>query len=107
MSKVDDYRETLDKIDDGDDYLRSKSGLPSLRGNLEIAHAVAELGNRERFEHFLTCNPQRAAIKSADEFLTFYGVEGLGMVVAALPFQGKQAMERWFSSTDKDISWIV
>lgn len=32
MSKVDDYRETLNKIDDWDNYLRSTSGLSSRRG---------------------------------------------------------------------------
>jgi len=29
------------------------------------------------------------------------------VVVAALPLQGKQAMERWLSSTNKDVRWIM
>ena len=221
MSKVDEYREKLGKMDDWDDYLRAESGLPGPRGNLELAHAAADLGDRERFEHFLSFDSQRAQVNTPDGFLAFCGVEGLGrliaegqsdlwptlrafasdlhwrireavamalqrvgradmdtlldnmetwatgnwlemraaaaglaepvflreeqhilralgilerittavenakernedfkilrqglgycwsVVVAALPFQGKQAMECWFSSTDKDISWIM
>ena len=81
MSKVDDYREILRKLDDWDDYLREESGLPGPRGNLELAHAAADLGDRERFEHFLTFDPQRAPVNSPDEFLTFCGVEGLGKLI--------------------------
>lgn len=37
--------------------------------------------------------------------------QGLGycwsVVVAALPSQGKKAMERWLSSTDKDVRWVM
>jgi hypothetical protein len=37
--------------------------------------------------------------------------QGLGycwsVAVAALPAQGKKMMERWFSSPDKDITWIM
>ncbi len=44
-----------------------------------------------------------------DEFKTLR--QGLGycwsVVVAALPAQGKGTMERWLSSTDKDVRWIM
>ena len=37
--------------------------------------------------------------------------QGMGycwsVVAAALPEQGKRAMERWLSSTDKDVRWIM
>jgi hypothetical protein len=82
MSKVDDYREILKKLDDWDEYLRTESGLPGPRGNLELAHAAADLGDRERFEHFLSFDPQRAPVNSPDEFLAFCGVEGLGKLIA-------------------------
>ena len=82
MSKVDDYRETLGKLEDWDDYLRAESGLPGPRGNLELAHAAADLGDRERFEHFLSFDPQRAPVNTPDEFLAFCGVEGLGRLIA-------------------------
>ncbi len=60
MSKVDDYREILSKLDDWDEYLRAESSLPGPRGNLELAHAAADLGDRARFEHFLSFDPERA-----------------------------------------------
>jgi hypothetical protein len=82
MSKVDDYREVLSKLDDWDDYLRAESGLPGPRGNLELAHAAADLGDRERFEHFLTFDAARAPVNDPDEFLAFCGVEGLGRLIA-------------------------
>lgn len=81
MSKVNDYREILKSLDDWDDYLRAESNLPGPRGNLELAHATADLGNRERFEHFLTFDPQRAPVNTPDEFLAFCGVEGLGRLI--------------------------
>jgi hypothetical protein len=82
VSKVDDYHENLNKMDDWDDFLRAESNLPGPRGNLELAHAVADLENRERIEHFLTFDPQRAPVNSPDEFLAFCGVEGLGRLIA-------------------------
>ena len=53
MSKINDYREILKTLDDWDDYLRGESNLPGPRGNLELAHAAADLVDRERIEHFL------------------------------------------------------
>jgi len=82
MSKVDDYRETLKNLDDWDDYLRAESNLPGPRGNLELAHAAADLEDRERIQHYLTFTPQLAPVNSPDEFLAFCGVEGLGRLIA-------------------------
>lgn len=82
MTKADDYRVILGKLDDWDDYLRAESGLPGPRGNLELAHAAADLGDRKRFEHFLTFDPKRAPVNSPDEFLAFCGAEGLGRLIA-------------------------
>jgi hypothetical protein len=82
MSKTDEYREILKKLDDWDEYLRAESGLPGPRGNLELAHAAADLGDRERFEHFLSFDAGRAPVNTPDEFLAFCGVEGLGRLIA-------------------------
>ncbi len=50
-----------------------------------------------------------AAQKHDEDFKTL--CKGLGycwsVVVAALPAQGKQFIERWLSSTDKDVRWIM
>ena len=82
MSKVGDYREALKNLDNWDDYLRAESNLPGPRGNLELAHAAADLEDRERIQHFLAFDPVRAPVNSPDEFLAFCGVEGLGRLIA-------------------------
>ena len=82
MSKVGDYREALKNLDNWDDYLRAESNLPGPRGNLELAHAAADLEDREGIEHFLSFTPQIAPVNTPDEFLAFCGVEGLGRLIA-------------------------
>lgn len=82
MSKTDDYRETLSRLSNWDDYLRAESNLPGPRGNLELAHAAADMGNRARFVHFLSFDSQHAPANTPDEFLAFCGVEGLGRLIA-------------------------
>jgi len=81
MSKVDDYRNVLKKLEIWDDYLRAESNLPGPRGNLELAHAAADLEDRKRVKHFLSFTPQRAPVNTPDEFLAFCGVEGLGKLI--------------------------
>ncbi|MGB7872766.1 MAG: hypothetical protein WBL25_00170, partial [Anaerolineales bacterium] len=81
-SKVDSYREILKNLEDWDEYLRGESNLPGPRGNLELAHAAADLEDRTRVEHFLGFTPQRAPVNTPDEFLAFCGVEGLGRLIA-------------------------
>jgi hypothetical protein len=82
MNKTDEYREILSKLADWDEYLRRESHLPGPRGNLELAHAAADLGDRARFEHLLSFDPVRAPVNTPDEFLAFCGVEGLGRLIA-------------------------
>jgi len=82
MSKADEYHAILEKLDDWDDYLCGESNLPGPRGNLELAHAAADLEDLERIQHFLTFGPVRAPVNSPDEFLAFCGVEGLGRLIA-------------------------
>jgi len=82
MSKVGDYRKILKSLDDWDDYLRAESHLPGPRGNLELAHAAADLADHRQIEHFLTFTPQIAPVNTPDEFLAFCGVEGLGRLIA-------------------------
>jgi hypothetical protein len=82
MSKVDDYREILKDLDDWDDYLRAESNLPGPRGNLELAHAAADLETHEQIEHFLSFDAQIALVNTPEEFLAFCGTEGLGRLIA-------------------------
>jgi hypothetical protein len=57
MNKADSYRQVLKTLADWEPYLLQESGLPGPRGNLELAQVVADEGDRELFEHFLTCTP--------------------------------------------------
>ena len=82
MSKINAYREVLKTLDDWDEYLRAESNLPGPRGNLELAHAAADLEDRQRIEHFLSFTPEHAPVNTPDEFLAFCGVEGLGRLIA-------------------------
>jgi hypothetical protein len=83
MSKIDEYRQTLQNLADWDEYLLSSSGLPGPRGNLELAQAVAALGDRQLFARFREYDPQRAPANTPQEFLAFCGVLGLGVLIAA------------------------
>ena len=82
MSKIDDYRETLKQLKDWDSYLLAESGLPGPRGNIELAQAVADLGDAALFTRLLTFTPDKAPVNSPQEFLAFCGAVGLGKLVA-------------------------
>ena len=82
MTKVERYREKLRMLQDWDEFLLQESGLPGPRGNIELAHAVAQEGNRARFERYLAFGPKQASVNSPHEFLAFCGVLGLGQLLA-------------------------
>jgi HEAT repeat protein len=103
MGKTEDYREILSKLEDWDDYLRAESNLPGPRGNLELAHAAADLGDRKRFEHFLAFDPQRAPVNTPDGFLAFCGVEGLGRLIA----EGQSDLWPTLRSFASDPRWRI
>jgi len=82
MTKYADYRVTLQGLKDWEPYLLQESGLPGPRGNLELAQAAADEGNRPLFYHFLTYTPDIAPTNDPHEFLAFCGVVGLGRLLA-------------------------
>jgi hypothetical protein len=82
MTKLDNYRQALKGLDDWDSFLLQESGLPGPRGNLELAHAVAQEGNEEQFNHFLTYHAEE---NTPEVFVVFCGVLGLGKLAAAEP----------------------
>jgi len=82
MSKLEDYQQTLKKLEDWIPFLRKNSGLPGPRGNLELAHAVAEEGNEKQFRQFLSF---QAKENTPEVFLVFCGVMGLGKLAANQP----------------------
>lgn len=82
MSRSNEYRRRLQALQDWDAYLLAESGLPGPRGNLELAQAVADEGDRARFERYVTYGPDRAPVNSPYEFLAFCGVVGFGRLLA-------------------------
>jgi hypothetical protein len=82
MTKADDYRQALKGLDDWVPFLLQESGLPGPRGNLELAHVVAQEGTKAQFEHFLT---HHAEENTPEVFVVFCGVLGLGKLAASEP----------------------
>jgi len=80
MPKTDDYCETLKNLADWSPYLMQASGLPGPRGNLELAHAVAQVGTRAQFDQLLDFAPIET--NTPQEFLVFCGALGLGKLIA-------------------------
>jgi hypothetical protein len=82
MSKISDYQEILHSLELWDAYLLKESGLPGPRGNIELAQAVANEGDRELFHRYLAYNADIAPVNSPYEFLAFCGALGLGRLLA-------------------------
>jgi hypothetical protein len=82
MSKLDDYCSTLKELNDWIPFLKKESGLPGPRGNLELAHAVAQVGNKKQFEQLLSFTAEE---NTPEVFLVFCGVLGLGKLAASEP----------------------
>lgn len=82
MTKVEHYRQILSTLDDWDTFLLQESGLPGPRGNLELAQVVADEGDEALFWRYLDYSPAIAPTNSAQEFLAFCGVVGLGRLLA-------------------------
>jgi hypothetical protein len=82
MVKTNDYRAQLISLDDWIPFLKKESGLPGPRGNLELAHAVAQEGNRKQFEQLLSFEAKE---NTPEVFLVFCGVLGLGRLASSEP----------------------
>ena len=82
MPKIDAYRAILRDLDDWDAYLLAETGLPGPRGNLELAQAVADIGDPARFQRYAAITAHQAPTNTPGEFLAFCGVVGLGRLVA-------------------------
>jgi hypothetical protein len=82
MTKSEDYKQTLQSLKDWVPFLKKNSGLPGPRGNLELAHTVAEAGNQNQFEHFLTFDGKE---NTPEGFVLFCGIVGVGKLAARQP----------------------
>jgi len=83
VSRVDEYRRALSRTRDFDAYLRTHSGLPGPRGNLELAAAAAAEGDRRRFDRYLKLTPDQAPENTPGVFLVVCGTLGYGRLLAA------------------------
>jgi hypothetical protein len=82
MTRADEYRIRLRKLENWDPYLLKESGLPGPRGNIELAQVVAEEGTRQLFQEYISYTAARAPVNSPYEFLAFCGVVGFGRLLA-------------------------
>ncbi len=93
MGRREQYRAALRALDAArwPVYLREHSGLPGPRGNIELAQAVADEGDRACFDRFIATD---------DEYLVFCGVIGVGRLLAegadvAVRLRGHATDARW------------
>ena len=82
MTKLDEYKTKLKQLKNWDSYLLKESGLPGPRANLELVQAVADEGDAELFERYLTHDPLQVPTNSPQVFLAVCGVVGLGRLAA-------------------------
>jgi len=74
MMKIDEYQFKLSKLAEWDTYLLQESGLPGPRGNIELANAVANLGEYALFQRYLAYNAEIAPVNSPYEFLVLWHI---------------------------------
>jgi hypothetical protein len=84
MSKIEQYRAQLRAMepDRWEAVLLRESGLPGPHGNIELAQAVADVGDEALFLHLTTYEADVAPTNDPREFLAFCGVVGLGRLLA-------------------------
>jgi hypothetical protein len=80
--------------DQWDGYLRTSSGLPGPRANLELAQAAADLGEERAFRRWLA---------SDDEYLALCGAIGIGRLIA----QGRGHLWPLLRAAADDPRWRV
>jgi hypothetical protein len=103
MSKIAEYQEKLHRISQWDAYLLQESGLPGPRGNIELAQAVANVGDRDSFVRYLGFTADIAPINSPFEFLAFCGTLGIGRLLA----EGDLSWFQVLRSLASDSRWRI
>ena len=79
VNRLNSYLEKLNSLSNWEDFLLAESGLPGPRGNL--ASAVAQAGDETCFRKLIAAY-MPAESGTANEFLPFCGLVGLGKLVA-------------------------
>ena len=94
--KIEQYIAALNSSADWIPYLRSNSGLPGPRGNLELAQAVACNATREQLDTLLAIDKTHPEENTPDTFVVFCGVRGQGKFAADDP-DVRQLLRRYAS----------
>jgi hypothetical protein len=76
--KIEQHITALNSSADWIAYLRSNSGLPGPRGNLELAQAVSFSATREQLDTLLAIDKTHPQENTPDTFVVFCGVRGQG-----------------------------
>jgi hypothetical protein len=101
MTKRDDYRQHLRRLEEWDSFLLNESGLPGARANLELAQAVADEGDEQLFRRYIAYGADSAPTNSPQEFLAFCGVLGLGRLLA----EGRAEVMQSIRPFASDVRW--
>ncbi len=101
MTKLDEYKTKLKQLKSWDSFLLKESGLPGPRANLELIQAVADEGDAELFERYLTYDPFQAPTNSPQVFLAVCGVVGLGRLAA----EGNRSVLKTLRGFASDPRW--
>lgn len=81
MSKIDEYKAKLLKLNHWEEFLIRNSNLPSPRSNLELLAAAVEAGTKDKFIKFLEFTVEVAPVNNPGEFICAIGVAGLGKLI--------------------------
>jgi HEAT repeat protein len=81
MTKRSDYIQHLKDLPDWDEYLLQESGLPGPRANLELIHAVADIGSEDLFLRYLQWTSDRVDTNAPPVILAVSGAVGLGRLL--------------------------
>jgi hypothetical protein len=103
MGKIEQYRDLLRGKADWKAFLLEESGLPGRRANIELAHAVADEGDKKRFITYLSYTPDIAPTNSPEEFVAFCGVLGLGKLLT----EGQQRFMTELRQYASDPRWRI
>jgi hypothetical protein len=81
MSKIQEYIKKLETLDNWDIFLKTESGLPGPRANLELMQAVAEVGDENLFNQYIYSSKNSNG-NSPEDFLVLCGIVGIGKLIA-------------------------
>jgi hypothetical protein len=98
MSRQADYFDELQRCTDRATFLRTHSGLPGPRGNLELMQAAADVGDETALREWISLG---SGDQPTDEFLAMCGIVGLGRLLA----EGRKDLADELRSHAADVRW--